>query len=76
MVGKKADLDKGFYISNVMAYAYKIKSVDMVKLKNPYAMEEYSVVIEGIIDNDSQKLILGRNDKVREIMGIEDDMYN
>lgn len=74
--GKKVDLDKGFYISNVMAYAYKIKAGDTVKFKNPYTMEEYSVVIEGIIDNDSQKLILGRNDKVREIMGIEDEVYN
>lgn len=74
--GKRADLKNGFYISNAMSYAYKLKTGDTLKFTNPYTMEEDSVVIKGIIDNDSQKVLIGHIDEVRKIMGIEEEVYN
>ena len=53
--GKKAELSDGYYVSNVMAYAYNIKAGDTFKFKNKITMQEYSVKIKGIISNDYRK---------------------
>ena len=74
--GKKAELSDGYYISNVMAYAYNIKAGDTFKFKNKITMQEYSVKIKGIISNDSQKLLVGGSDSIREMLGWEKGTYN
>lgn len=74
--GKKAELSDGYYVSNVMAYAYNIKAGDTFKFKNKITMQEYSVKIKGIISNDSQKLLVGGSDSIREMLGWEKGTYN
>lgn len=73
---KKAELSDGYYVSNVMAYAYNIKAGDTFKFKNKITMQEYSVKIKGIISNDSQKLLVGGSDSIREMLGWEKGTYN
>ena len=74
--GKRAELSDGYYVSNVMAYAYNIKVGDTFKFKNKITMQEYSVKIKGIISNDSQKLLVGGSDSIREMLGWEKGTYN
>lgn len=74
--GERADIDNGFYVTNVMAYAYKLKAGDEFSFVNPTTMEEKKVKISGIIMNDSQKLIVCGLDKARELLGWQDGTYN
>ena len=63
--GGRADLSNGYYVTNVMAYAYKLEAGDEFTFVNPITMEEKKVTISGIIMNDSQKLIVCGLDKTR-----------
>ena len=74
--GKTADLDSGFYITNIMAYAYNLKVGDKFTFVNPMTMEEKSVKIKGIISNDSQKLVIGSRKAVWEMAGLSKGTYN
>ena len=74
--GKTADLDSGFYITNIMAYADNLKVGDTFTFVNPMTMEEKSVKIKGIISNDSQKLVLGSREAVWEMAGLSKGTYN
>ena len=74
--GKTADLDSGFYITNIMAYAYNLKVGDKFTFVNPMTMEEKSVKIKGIILNDSQKLVIGSREAVWEMAGLSKGTYN
>ncbi len=74
--GKSADLDSGFYITNIMAYAYNLKVGDKFTFVNPMTMEEKSVKIKGIISNDSQKLVIGSREAVWEMAGLSKGTYN
>lgn len=74
--GKTADLDSGFYITNIMAYAYNLKVGDKFTFVNPMTMEEKSVKIKGIISNDSQKLVIGGREAVWEMAGLSKGTYN
>lgn len=74
--GKTADLDSGFYITNIMAYAYNLKAGDKFTFVNPMTMEEKSIKIKGIISNDSQKLVIGSREAVWEMAGLSKGTYN
>ncbi|WP_455720117.1 ABC transporter permease [Agathobacter sp.] len=74
--GKTADLDSGFYITNIMAYAYNLKAGDKFTFVNPTTMEEKSIKIKGIISNDSQKLVIGSREAVWEMAGLSKGTYN
>ena len=74
--GNRANLDKGYYISNVMAYSYGIKAGDDFTFVNPTTMEEKTVKIEGIISNNTQKLLISNMDDARELLGWQKDTYN
>ena len=63
-------------MTNVMAYAYKLKAGDEFSFVNPTTMEEKKIKISGIIMNDSQKLIVCGLDKARELLGWQDGTYN
>lgn len=73
---EKAKLDKGFYISEVMAYAYNLKKGDTIEFIDGISLDKHSVVIDGIITNNSQKLLVCGIDDAREIMGWDDNVYN
>lgn len=74
--GKKADLSDGFYISNLMAYSYNLEKGQELTFENPVTMEKKTIKIKGIIDNDSQKLIIGNIKDVCTLTGIPEGMYN
>lgn len=74
--GKRADLNDGFYITNVMAYSYGLGKGDTFTFINPTTLEEKSIVINGVITNDSQKFLIGNSDDARELLGWSGKSYN
>ena len=72
----KADIDNGYYVTNVMAYAYKLKAGDEFSFVNPTTMEEKKVTIKGIIKNDSQKMLICSQENARKLLGWNADTYN
>ena len=74
--GSRADISNGYYVTNVMAYAYKLEAGDGFTFVNPITMEEKKVTISGIIMNDSQKMIVCSQDNARKLLGWNDGTYN
>lgn len=74
--GSRADISNGYYVTNVMAYAYKLEAGDEFTFVNPVTMEEKKVTISGIIMNDSQKMIVCSQDNARKLLGWNDRTYN
>ena len=74
--GSRADISNGYYVTNVMAYAYKLEVGDEFTFVNPVTMEEKKVTISGIIMNDSQKMIVCSQDNARKLLGWNDGTYN
>ena len=74
--GSRADISNGYYVTNVMAYAYKLEAGDEFTFVNPVTMEEKKVTISGIIMNDSQKMIVCSQDNARKLLGWNDGTYN
>ena len=74
--GSRADISNGYYVTNVMAYAYKLEAGDEFTFVNPVTMVEKKVTISGIIMNDSQKMIVCSQDNARKLLGWNDGTYN
>lgn len=74
--GSRADLSNGYYVTNVMAYAYKLEAGDEFTFVNPITMEEKKVTISGIIMNDSQKLLVCSQNNARKLLVWDDGTYN
>lgn len=74
--GNRADLNDGFYITNVMAYSYGCKAGDDFTFVNPTTMEEKTVKVAGVISNNSQKFIVCSQENARELLGWKADTYN
>lgn len=72
----KADLENGWYISNLLAYICDIKVGDTFTFVNRTTLDEYEISIAGIIETDMQKYLISSKETVGEIMGIDDELYN
>lgn len=72
----KADLENGWYISNLLAYICDIEVGDTFNFVNRTTLDEYEITIAGIIETDMQKYLIGSKEAVGEIMGIDDELYN
>ena len=72
----RADLDEGWYISNLMAHIYDIEAGDTFTFVNGITLEEYQVTIEGIVQTDMQKYLIGSREAVGELLDIDADQYN
>lgn len=72
----KADLENGWYISNLLAYICDIEVGETFNFVNRTTLDEYEITIAGIIETDMQKYLIGSKEAVGEIMGIDDELYN
>lgn len=72
----RADLENGWYISNLMAYICNIETGDTFTFVNRTTLEEYQITVAGIIETDMQKCLVSSKENVSEILGIEPDLYN
>lgn len=72
----RADLEDGWYISNLLAYICDIKEGDTFTFVNRTTLEEYQISIAGIIETDMQKYLISSRENVGKILGIDAEMYN
>lgn len=72
----RADLEKGWYITNLLAYICGIEAGDTFTFVNRTTLEEYEVPIAGIIDTDMQKYLIGSREAAGEILGVDAEWYN
>ncbi|MCB6993120.1 FtsX-like permease family protein [bacterium 210820-DFI.6.37] len=72
----RADLEDGWYISNLLAYICGVQKGDTITFVNRMTLEEYDVTVDGIIETDMQKYLVSSKEKVSEVLGIDDDLYN
>lgn len=73
----RADLSKGWYISSLCAYLYDLDVGDTLSFRSITNLEEYSVTISGIIQNNYQKYIISDRRTAAELLGWEHgDCYN
>lgn len=74
--GNKTSLTDGYYVTSVMAMLQNIQAGDKFTLCNPLTLEETSIIIAGIIDNNMQNAIFSNKENVAKIIGINKDVSN
>lgn len=74
--GKRVDLDKGYYMTSVMAMLWDVQSGDTVTICNPLTLEEHEITLAGILDNDMQSAIFANRENIAEISGVEAEYSN
>lgn len=72
----RADLENGWYISNLLAHICNIKTGDTFTFVNRTTLEEYQIFIAGIIETDMQKYLVSSKEAVSEIIGLDASLYN
>lgn len=75
--GKEADLsgDK-YYITSMGAQILKVKTGDKIQFVNETSMEEHTVSIAGIVDNDSQSVVYASREAIAGMLDLPGDSYN
>ena len=76
MEGNQINLDEGYFVTSVFAMLQNVKAGDDFILLNPYTLEEFSVKIKGIINNDMQNAIFCNKKNASKILGIDENYSN
>lgn len=74
--GKDINIEEGYYITNVISTLKGIETGDKMTLTNPFTMEEYEIIVAGIIDNDMQSAVFTGKAKAAGILGIDENVSN
>ncbi|MGG7176727.1 ABC transporter permease [Clostridium paraputrificum] len=68
--------DDKYYITTLAAELYGVKTGDEFTFVNTVTLDEYDIKIEGVVDNDSQIMILTTRDSACELLDLPKDSYN
>ncbi len=68
--------DGGYYITHMGATIYGVEEGDELVLKNSASLEEITITIDGVLDNDFQNLIFTSKEQANDILGVSKDCYN
>jgi len=74
--GEDIHLEDGYFITNVMAMLQNVQAGDAFILCNPLTLEEETITIAGIVDNDMQNAIFSNKKNISELLGIEETVSN
>ena len=74
--GNPISLEDGYYITSVMARLQDLKAGDSLTLCNPLSLEETTITIAGIIDNDMQSAVYGSKANIARMLGMEETVSN
>lgn len=74
--GNAVTLGDDYYITSLTALLEGWQTGDKVTLHNPLSMEETTVTIGGIVDNDVQAAIFTSKAQAADVMGLEEDTFN
>lgn len=65
-----------WYISTMASMAYGVGEGDKLVFYSLTTMEEYSVTIDGVIDNDAQEMVYSSQNNVCQLLDIDSGSYN
>ncbi len=74
--GNPVNVEKGYYITRVMAMLQDVQVGDKLTVCNPLNLEETEIIVSGILDNDMQNALFGSREKVAKLLGIEASISN
>ena len=74
--GNTISLKNGYYITSVMSLLYDLKAGDDFILCNPLTLEQTTITIAGIIDNDMQNAVFGAKENIAKMIGIDKNLSN
>lgn len=74
--GNPVSLEDGYYITSVMARLQDVKAGDSLTICNPLSLEEITITISGIIDNDMQSAVYGSKANIARMLGMEESVSN
>lgn len=74
--GEVVNLDKGYYMTKNASKLYGIEKGDKFTFYNLASMEEYTVTISDIIDDDSQKILYTSKENAKDILNIDEKHCN
>ena len=68
--------EDGFYLTNAAAVEYGLKAGDEMTIVNPVTLEETTVQLDGIAQDNSQQILYTSYTNVKEIIEVEEDYFN
>lgn len=74
--GNKINLENGYYITNVMATLQELEEGDQFTVFNPLTLEEITIEIAGIIDNDMQNALFCSRKNASALLDLDDKLSN
>lgn len=74
--GSHANLEKGWYASSLCSTVLGINAGDEVTIRSVTTLKEYTIKIEGIIDNGYNSYIISTRERAEEMTGLEHGNYN
>lgn len=64
------------YLTSMASVAFGVKAGESIIFFDPISLEEHSVTIEAVLENDAQSAIYCSREKAGEIMGVPGECYN
>ena len=74
--GSDVDISNGCYITSLAALTRGWQKGDMVTLYNPLTLEQKTIPIAGVLQNDLSGAIYMSKERAAELAGLEEDVYN
>jgi len=73
---ERARLNDGWYISNLAAAILDVSEGDDLKIKNNASLEEKTISIKGIIDNNYEIFVISSRENASKLTGIDPNYYD
>ena len=68
--------DSGYYISNAVSVERDLHKGDQITIANTVTLEETTITINGVVNDNTQQAIFTSYANVKEITGVQDGVYN
>ncbi len=65
-----------YYITTMASLAFGVEAGDEISFINPITLDDYTVKISDVIENDSQSAIYCSRKNVAELLDMPEDLYN
>ncbi len=74
--GAAVNPEDGYYITSLLSMLEGWQAGDTVTLSNPLSMDEYTVTIDGIVQNDIQQAVFTGRKQVTELLDLPEVTFN
>ena len=75
--GNKIEFDEDHcYLTSMASLAFNVEKGDTISFIDPITLDEYSLEITDIVENDSQSAIYCSRERAAEVLDIPEDVFN